>query len=356
MPCFFPAIGGRGKPRRGEPEVKRSGIRILHSLRAAAALAGILGLSLTAPAQAPTTPLFGTERTILVLGDTQAPIFWETLILPRHRNEEARQKILELILNEPNPAAVLHLGDLVARASDEEDWKPIDDFLTRLRSRKIPVYGAMGNHEFMFSSVQGTAAFRRRFPEFPHSWYSFRILPLAFIVLNSNFGELTGKERTDQQKFYREQLAALENDPEVKGVVVCAHHPPYTNNRIISRSVEVDADFVPLFLQSRKARLFLSGHSHAAEHFVKEGKNFLVLGGGGGLLHPLRIGPASRYEDHFPLRTERRWFHYLRLQANSDGWRVTYRMLRQDLGSWLDIYAFGGSWEPPAAAPIKTKS
>jgi len=324
---------------------------VRRSLFAAAALGGLIGLSSAAPAQAPASPSIGVEKTLLVLSDTQAPLFWETLILPRNRNEEARQKILELILSEPDPAAVIHLGDLVARGSDEEDWKPIDDFLARLRARKIPVYGAMGNHEYMFSSAQGTAAFRRRFPEFPQSWYSFRILPLAFIVFNSNFDELTGKEQADQKKFYGEQLAALENDPEVKGIVVCDHHPPYTNNKIISRSVEVDRDFVPLFLKSRKARLFLSGHSHAAEHFIKEGKHFLILGGGGGLLHPLRIGADSRYEDHFPLRTERRWFHYLRLQANGDGWTATYRMLRQDLGSWVDIYTIAGTWESAAAAP-----
>jgi 3',5'-cyclic AMP phosphodiesterase CpdA len=343
--------GFEEKPRRGDHELKPSRTQIFRFFFAVAAFAALMGLSLAAPAQAPASPPIATKRTILLLGDTQAPLFWETLILPRNRNEEARQKIMELILSEPDPAAVIHLGDLVALGSEEEGWKPIDDFLARLRARKIPVYGAMGNHEYMFSAVQGTAAFRKRFPEFPQSWYSFRILPLAFIVLNSNIDELTGKEWADQQKFYGDQLAALETDPEVKGIVVCAHHPPYTNNKIISRSVEVDRDFVPLFLKSRKARLFLSGHSHAAEHFVKEGKNFLVLGGGGGLLHPLRIGAESRYEDHFPLRTERRWFHYLRLQANGDGWTATYRMLRQDLGSWVDIYTIAGTWESAATAP-----
>ena len=318
---------------------------MIQRVLAAFAVAGIIGIFSSAAAPSPPLTPSDAEITILVLGDTQAPLFWETLILPRHRNEEARQKILELVLSEPDPAAVFHLGDVVARGSEEEDWKPIDDFLARLRARSIPVYAAMGNHDYMISSAEGAARFKKRFPEFPQSWFSVRILPLAFIVLNSNFGELTRKARAEQQKFYEEQLAALEKDPEVKGIVVCVHHPPYTNSKIVSRSIEVDRDFVPLFLKSRKAKLFLSGHSHAAEHFIREGKHFLVAGGGGGLLHPLYLGSDARYEDHFILRTERRWFHYLRLQVNGEGWKVTFRMLRQDLASWVDIDSFAASWD-----------
>ncbi|MGD0783243.1 MAG: metallophosphoesterase [Candidatus Aminicenantales bacterium] len=307
--------------------------------------AGMAGVFSMAAAPGPFAGRSDEEKTILFLSDTQAPMFWETLILPRTRNDEARQKILELVLGEADPAAVFHLGDVVARASEEEDWKPIDDFLTRLRARKVPVYGAMGNHEYLLTSTEGAAGFKKRFPEFPQSRFSVRLVPLAFIVLNSNFGELSGAARAEQKKYYEEQMAAFENDPEVKGVVVCAHHPPFTNSKMVNGSFELERDFVPLFLKSRKAKLFLSGHSHAAEHFIKGGKPFLVLGGGGGLLHPLYLGSEARHEDYFPLRTRRRWFHYLRLQTNSEGWRATFRMLRQDLGSWVDIYAIAGAWD-----------
>ncbi len=47
----------------------------------------------------------------------------------------------------------------------------------------------------------------------------------------------------------------------------------------------------------------------------------------------------------FPLRNEIRWFHYLRLQMNEEGWKVTFRMLRQDLARWVDIYSFGVAWD-----------
>ncbi len=306
---------------------------------------GITGIFAAASAPSLLSDSSDAERTIIVLSDTQAPLFWETLILPRTRNDEARQKILELVLQEPDPAAVFHLGDTVARASEEKDWKPIDDFLVRLRARDIPVYGAMGNHEYLETSAEGAARFRTRFPEFPQSWFSVRISPLAFIILNSNFGELSAPARAGQKTYYEDRMAALENDPEVKGIVVCAHHPPYTNSKMVSGSIDLDRDFVPLFLDSRKAKLFLSGHSHAAEHFIEKGKPFLVLGGGGGLLHPLRLGREARHEDHFPLRTKRRWFHYLRLQTNGDGWKATFRMLRMDLKSWIDIYTVDGAWD-----------
>ena len=324
-----------------KPAVKR----VLGPVFAACAIAGIIAIFLSASAPSPPSTRSDTDKTFLVLSDTQAPLFWEMLILPWNRNEEARQKILELVLSEPNPAAVFHLGDAVARGSVEKDWKPIDDFLARLRAQSVPIYGVMGNHEYISSSAEGAARFKKRFPEFPLSWFSVRIVPLAFIILNSNFGELTRKERAEQQKFYAEQLAALENDPEVKGIVVCAHHPPYTNSQIVRPSFEGQREFVPLFIKSRKTKLFLSGHSHAAEHFIREGKHFLVLGGGGGLLQPLLVGAAVRYEDHFPLRNKFRWFHYLRLQTSEEGWTVTFRMLRQDLASWVDIYSFGASWD-----------
>ena len=339
-----------------EPTGKRILRRDFIRAAAFAPLAGFVGIFHPASASSPPSTPSDAEKTILFLSDTQAPLFWEKMILPQHRNEEARQKILELILSEPDPAAVFHLGDVVARSSENEDWKPIDDFIARLKARSIPVYAAMGNHEYMITSAAGAARFKKRFPEFPRSWFSVRLLPLAFIVLNSNFGELTEKELAEQKKFYEEQLAALENDPDVKGIAVCDHHPPYTNSKIISPSLEVQRDIVPLFLKSRKARLFLSGHCHAAEHFIREGKHFLVMGGGGGLLHPLYIGSEARYEDLFSLRTERRWFHYLRLQMSAEGWKATFRMLRQDLSDWVDIDSFSGPWDLPAAAPIKTRS
>ncbi len=330
-----------------EPIVKS----VLRRILAAFAAAGIIGISSAASAPNPSFPPSDTEKTILVLSDTQAPLFWETLFLPPHRNVEARQKIMELVLNEPDPAAVFHLGDAVARASEEGDWKPVDGFLARLKAHGVPVYGIMGNHEYLLSSAKGAPRFKKRFPEFPRSWFSVRVLPLAFIVLNSNFRQLRGEARAEQKKFYKEQMTALENDPEVRGIIVCAHHPPYTNSKIVNPSFEVEREFVPLFLKSRKAKLFLSGHSHAAEHFIREGKHFLVLGGGGGLLHPLSIGSDARFEDHFSLRTPRRWFHYLRLQVNEEGWRVTFRMLRQDLASWVDIDSFAASWDCPQAFP-----
>jgi hypothetical protein len=30
---------------------------------------------------------------------------------------------------------------------------------------------------------------------------------------------------------------------------------------------------------------------------------------------------------------------------NEGGWEVTFRMLRQDLASWVDIYSFGAAWD-----------
>jgi hypothetical protein len=320
--------------------------------RAIAALASIvLGW---AASSAPAKPAAddAAAKAVIFVSDTQGPIFWETLLLPRQGNEEARAAIFERILAEPSLAAFFHLGDIVARGSSEEDWKPIDEVLGRLTKLGVPVYAGLGNHELLSTAAQGRANFRRRFPQFARSWFSVRIPPLAVIVLDSNLGALSAAERAAQAEFYRRELAALDAVPAVRGIVVCTHHPPFTNSTIVRPSAGVKAEFVPSFLSAPKALLFLSGHSHAAEHFIWEGKHFLVLGGGGGLLHPLLLSINQRTEDHFPIAFERRWFHYVRLEINADGVTVTFRMLRQDLQSLVDIYEIripfkGGSEKAP---------
>jgi hypothetical protein len=95
-----------------------------------------------------------------------------------------------------------------------------------------------------------------------------------------------------QDEWLKKTLADLDADAAVQSVIVCCHHSPFTNSRIVRPSKEVEEKFVPLYLESRKARLFLSGHCHAFEHYKVKGKDFLVIGGGGGLRQPFTAGPG----------------------------------------------------------------
>jgi hypothetical protein len=209
---------------------------------------------------------------VAFVSDTQSPIFPETIALPRNNNELARAKIFDSIFGF-RPHSVFHLGDLVS---------------------------------------------------------------LGVLLLNSNISVLTAEEQAKQLWWYQETLRELDKDSTVGIVVVACHHSPYTNSTIVSPSGDVQETFVPPFLQSAKTRIFLSGHAHASEHFRISTKDFLVIGGGGGLQHPLLTGPESRWQDLFPQKTEKRMFHYLEGIITSTSATFTVRMLNDDFSLFVD--------------------
>jgi len=284
------------------------------------------------------------KNEIVFVSDTQAPMFFETLRLVVDRNEEATAKILGQISLEPNLPAVFMLGDVTSSGSTDDKWRHIDDFLARMRKGGVPVYAAMGNHDYFWSVQKGLSNCRKRFPELASTWYTVSLEPLAVIILNSNFGKLTMAEQAAQAAFYDKALAQAEADSAVKGIIVCCHHPPYTNGRINEPLVRAQTDFVPPFLKTKKCLLFLSGHTHAAEHFVHEGKPFLVLGGGGGLLHPLFIGRDRKYEDLFPSRAEKRFYHFLKVRIGEAGLVVNFEVLKRDLSGFTSVDQFSIDW------------
>ena len=319
---------------------RRGALGVLAALLLVLSLAWTSPQQQTEPAANPQAP----KDEVVFVSDTQAPMFFETLRLIADRNEEATAKILDRISLEPNLAAVFMLGDITSSGSTDEKWRPIDGFLTRVRKGGVPVYAAIGNHDYFWSTPKALANFRRRFPELSSLWYSVSIGPLAVIILNSNFGKLTTAEQAAQVVFYAKALAQAEADPGIKGVIVCCHHAPYTNGRINEPLARAQTDFVPPFLKSRKCLLFLSGHAHAAEHFVHEGKTFLVLGGGGGLLHPLFIGRDRKFDDLFPSHAEKRFYHFLKVRIGETGLVVNFEVMRHDLSGFTSVDQFSIDW------------
>jgi hypothetical protein len=150
---------------------------------------------------------------------------------------------------------------------------------------------------------------------------------VAIILLNSNFTKLSSSDILKQKGWLLETLAKLDADPAVADVIVTCHHAPYTNSKIVGSSVPVQVNFVPAFIQSKKSRLFITGHAHAFEHFLKEGKDFLTIGGGGGIHQPLNTKP-DRIEDlaadYKPM------FHYLTVRRNGSDLAVTSHFLKED--------------------------
>ncbi len=295
----------------------------------------VISLDNPAAQRLPGPPVVTGDSLVVFVSDTQGPIFIETLLIPPNRNDVAREMILAEILRD-NPNAIFHLGDMIAIGLYAATWQAIDEFLARARTAQIPVFPTLGNHELMLFPSYGIEQLLDRFPWYRKTGYAVRAGRLAVVLLNSNFGQLTDRERTFQLSWLDSTLSTLESDTTVAAVIMGCHHSPYTNSTIVSPSKEVERSFVPFYLRYAKCRLFLSGHCHAVEHFRLGGKDFLVIGGGGALQQPLLTGNERRWEDLFPGKTEKRMYHYVRCRIAGQGLDVTVRMLKADFSGFED--------------------
>lgn len=262
--------------------------------------------------------------------DTQAPMFVETILLRSHNNRKATKLLFEDVLQR-HPAAFFLLGDLVNLGYSIRQWRPIDRYVEALRTAGIPVHAILGNHEVMARPREGMRKFQERFPDHQPTGYVVCLGEVAVVLVNSNFSTLSVNEDVTQTLWYQKTLEALDEDNRISFIITGCHHSPFTNSRIVKRSKDVEEKFVPHYLRSRKSCLFLSGHCHAYEHYKVEGKDFLVIGGGGGLKQPLRQGLGTLADvalDYKPL------FHYVTVTLQGDALQVTSYHIKKDFSGF----------------------
>ncbi len=284
--------------------------------------------------------------------DTQKPMWVETLFLKKDHNQEATKKLFTAVADR-KPAAFFIMGDVVNLGYSNHQWKPMDSYLKDLRSKNISVYAALGNHEVMGQAKKGEHKFQQRFPEHVATGYVEVKDSVAVILLNSNFSCLTEAENKTQLDWYRATLQQLDTDPSIQFIISGCHHSPYTNSKIVGANKDVQQKFVPLFLASKKSRLFISGHSHNFEHYQMGGKDFLVIGGGGGLHQPLRTGPGAMPDlapDYKPQ------FHYLSVKRFGDKLNVCSIELKKDFSCFEDGEKLCVSKEVAVAIDVAVKS
>lgn len=250
----------------------------------------------------------------------------EELVLKSNRNTEATKLIFAEIVKQ-RPQALFILGDVVSLGFKEKRWKNMDHYLSQCRNAGINVTGLLGNHDEMRYPRKGERVFQKRFVNHIRTGYIQIIDSIAVVLLNSNFSKLNSSDLQKQLTWLKETIKNLEDNPGVQAIIMTCHHAPYTNSKIVSSSIEVQRCFVPLFLQSGKCRLFITGHAHAFEHFIKGGKDFLVIGGGGGLHQPL--APSNDTLDDVA-KNYKPMFHYLNLSRNRKELSVVSYFLRDD--------------------------
>ena len=268
--------------------------------------------------------LLAQQQRLVFVSDTQSPIWFEKIYMEYNENELTTQRIFSSILKEPHLTAVIHAGDITAYGSSRDKWERVLPFLDSLRARSIPFIAAKGNHDYMFSSEQGMENFRKYVPGSPSDFSLSKFGPVAVILLNSNFSKLDDSTMQRQNEWYASTLSQCDADTTIRFVCCVNHHSPFTNSAIVSGSEEVQKNFLPAFYHSTKARLFVTGHAHRFEHFRNRGKDFLVIGGGGGLLHARRT--SELLPDLSTAGDDGWFFHYVRCLAGEDS--LTFEVVK----------------------------
>jgi UDP-2,3-diacylglucosamine pyrophosphatase LpxH len=273
---------------------------------------------------------------IVFVSDTQQPMWEEELFLHADHNLKATAMIFSDILKQA-PLAVYFLGDVVAWGYKSSKWTKVDAFLDSCHKKGIRAFGLLGNHDVMGEPLKGERNFQKRFPDHVRTGYLSLVDSTAIILLNSNFQKLSAEDRRRQQSWYDSTLRSLDTSPRIKGIIVACHHAPYSNSRIVGSSQPVQEQFVPSYLSSRKAVLFITGHSHNFEYFKVKEKTFLVIGGGGGLHQPLDTTERRRPDLAPGYKPE---FHYLKLAILADRLHFTSRSLKPDFTGFTDGFSF----------------
>ena len=249
------------------------------------------------------------HASLYFISDCQEPLPVEKIIRKAHNNTKGRDTLFKEIVNK-NDGNVFMLGDLVGKGSKKKCWKGVDSFLKNLRDSGTKVYAVPGNHEYFLRTSAGKSNFSKRFPDLPLTGFCVRTDSVAVVMLNSNFSKLSVNEKDTQQQWYRSILDSLDIDSSVKSVIVCTHHSPFSNSKVVGSSEKVQEDFLPGFKNSAKTKLFITGHSHNLECFYgTNGKRCLVIGGGGGIDQPLYSGKDEKFHDLISQPVKPRFFY-----------------------------------------------
>jgi predicted MPP superfamily phosphohydrolase len=265
---------------------------------------------------------------IYFISDVQAPMKVEKIISKPYRNEEARDSLFADLIHQ-HPKNLFMLGDLTSKGSKEKAWAPLDTFLNSLYQMHTSVYAIPGNHEYMGKSA-GMRMFKSRFPDQWLNGYLISIDSIAIVMLNSNFKDLSKNELSKQLTWYKTVMDFLDSDPGIKAIIVCTHHAPYSNSKVVGSSKQVADLVVPRFEKSQKSKLFISGHSHNLEYFSDStGKHFLVIGGGGGIAQPLIPLDERIYHDLLDQDVKPLYF-YLLIEKNGNCLKLTARGFKKD--------------------------
>jgi hypothetical protein len=308
-------------------------------------LAGLLAPWLTFADEAPrfdvppaqtTAPL-----TFVVYGDTRFTARGDVA------NALARRALVARIAAEI-PAAILIGGDLVYDGSDIADYKVYKEETTAWAGAKIPVFAALGNHEFSGCDRDPAPCLENWWAAAapqglrPHRWYAVSIgSSILALILDSDSALKPGSE---QRTWFEQQVRAA--DKNVEFMLIVLHYPPVRDPLFPRGKDEQEiARYLSKNVRSLHAQVVVVGsHVHNYERYYRDAVNYLVSGGGGA-----KPVPAPRlFGERSKLRTSVN-FHYLRFRLENG--RLSVTMVRFD----ADDHA-GNPWSEPDHFEVRARN
>ncbi len=227
-----------------------------------------------------------------------------------------------------NPAFICFTGDLVLNGYDEDDWKIWDWETAVWREKNIPVYPALGNHEFHGNEKTALKNYFRRFPDLKDSrYYSVRAANTLILVLDSSQDEASGP----QGRWLNGKLDQIPS--EVDFVFLMLHHPPYTSASMFSgHGARSEEQKLAKMLEARQSRtrarfVVFSGHVHNYERHEHGGVTYFVSGGAGAHAYPIPRASGD------PFQSKDVNYHYLQLDVDRGTVKVTMHRLDMTSGS-----------------------
>jgi predicted phosphodiesterase len=193
-------------------------------------------------------------------------------------NTDVQYKIAGMMEKEPVDFCV-HVGDVNQNVGEEYDltfFKPYKNIVTNKC-----VYTTFGNHD---TYTNNGAVYLDAF-YLPHNnaantekYYSYRWGNAFFIFLDS---EIDYSPSSPQYKFLVDQLQS-ERKKSADWTIMVFHRPPYCEFWDTYGGEEDERTYLLPLFESNGVDLVLNGHTHAYEHGVLNGVNYVITGGGGG--------------------------------------------------------------------------
>ena len=204
-------------------------------------------------------------------------------------------------IRELDPAIILNSGDLVARGSQYEQWKP--QYFDPLRgvSGNIPVFPCLGNHE---QNAKHYYDYHSLPAENDEVFYSFDYANAHIIALNSNSRDAPFELGSKQTQWL---IDDLEKHKDATWKFVFFHHPLFRAHA--TRGITPQRWVWQRVFEEHGVDMVINGHDHYYMRSYpigdytgkpKLGMYHLISGGGGAGIYPMapKIHAAFRREIH----------------------------------------------------------